>query len=239
MAEAGPAAAVVVAAGSGERFGGGEAKAFLLLAGEPLLVHAVRALVDSAAIDVVVVVVGAAATARATEVLDGAGLAVARVTAGGASREESVRHGLEACPPATAVVAVHDAARPLASPGLVARTVGALGDGWVAVAPGLPVVDTLKLVDDERVVRTVDRRHLWTVQTPQVFSAGTLRQVHGRLPEAGAAPAGRAAVTDDLALVERAGGRVRLIAGERRNLKITYPEDLALAEALLAGGRAR
>jgi 2-C-methyl-D-erythritol 4-phosphate cytidylyltransferase len=125
---------------------------------------------------------------------------------------------------------VHDAARPLVSPALVDRTIAALVDPWAAVAPGLPVVDTLKVVDAarERVVSTADRRNLWAVQTPQVFAHATLTRVHARIV------AGE--VTDDLVLVEAAGGRVRVIPGERRNFKVTYPEDLAMAEALLAAG---
>lgn len=217
-----------MAAGTGERLGRGVPKAFVELAGEPLLVHAARALLAAASIDDVVVVTGAADCARAAELLEAAGLPAPAVCAGGGTRTDSVRLGLDACPPGTTVVAVHDAARPLVTPALVDRTVGALDEGWAAVAPGLPVVDTLKLVDAAGgVLRTVDRAGLWAVQTPQVFARDTLAAAH-------AAPA--AAVTDDLALVEARGGRVRLVAGERRNLKVTYAEDLDLAGALLASG---
>ena len=229
------AAGLIVAAGSGERFGGTAPKGFVMLAGEPLLVHAVRAFVGSEAIGPVVLVVGAQRVDEASAALDRAGLGVFAVVAGGDSRQESVRRGLAACPMDAEVVAVHDAARPLVSAGLVARTVAALVDPWVAVAPGLPVVDTMKLVeapapagDGGRVLRTVARADVWSVQTPQVFAAAVLRAVHAR-------PAGE--VTDDLMLIERRGGDVRLIEGERRNFKITYPSDLVIAEALLAVGR--
>lgn len=196
------------------------------------MVHAVRALAAADTVDDVVVVAGAEDCDEVAAAIAAAGLAVGRVCAGGASRQDSVARGLEACPPGTTMVAVHDAARPLVTPALVDATVRALAGPWAATAPGLPVVDTLKLVDPaqgDRVVRTVDRRHLWAVQTPQVFALRTLRQVHAR--SAGAA------VTDDLALVEAAGGRVRLVPGERTNLKVTYPEDLVVAEALLAVAR--
>jgi 2-C-methyl-D-erythritol 4-phosphate cytidylyltransferase len=222
-----PCAAVVVAAGSGERLGAGP-KAFVELAGEPLLRHAARHLLASGVVDVLVVVAGPAELERARATVADLVPAAAALTvcAGGATRAESVGRGLASVPPQVEVVAVHDGARALVSPGLVARTVTALEPPWDAVAPALPVVDTLKLVDGERVLRTVDRRALYGVQTPQVFERRTLEQLHARLDAATA--------TDDLLLVEQAGGRVRLVEGERRNLKITYPEDLALAEALLA-----
>lgn len=228
------AAGVIVAAGSGERLRGTGPKGFAVLAGEPLLVHAVRAFVASEAIGPVVLVVGAEHLDEASAALQRAGLAVSAVVAGGDSRQESVRMGLAACPVDAEVVAVHDAARPLVSARLVARTVAALVDPWVAVAPGLPVVDTMKLVEASapadgggRVLRTVARSDVWSVQTPQVFSAAALRAVHAR-------PAGE--VTDDLMLIEREGGDVRLIEGDPRNFKITYRSDLAIAEALLAVG---
>lgn len=222
-------AGVVVAAGSGDRLGAGRPKALVPLAGEPVLLHAVRALRAARRVDAVVVVAGAERCDEVAALLAAAHLDVTAVCAGGLTRQDSVDRGLAACPPGSDVVAVHDAARPLVSPALVDATVLALVDPWAAVAPGLPVVDTLKLVDpaqSDRVVRTQDRRHLWAVQTPQVFALTTLQRVHARLRGT--------AVTDDLGLVEAAGGRVRLIPGERTNFKITYPEDLVVAEALLA-----
>ena len=223
-------AAIVVAAGSGERLGLGQPKAFALVAGAPLLAHVVRALNAAETIDDIVVVVAEDRCEQARALLRRHGLVVGAVCPGGATRAASVRRGLEATPRRSQVVAVHDAARPLVSPALIDRTMRALVDPWAAVAPGLPLVDTLKLVDAsrERVLRTVDRRGLWAVQTPQVFTRSTLQGVHARLEPVDA--------TDDLSLVERAGGRVRVIEGERRNFKVTYPEDLVIAEALLARG---
>ncbi len=224
-------AAVVVAAGSGERLGLGLPKGLVPLAGEPLIVHAVRAVAAAGSVSDVVVVAGLDDCAAVACALSTAGLDAAAVCAGGRTRSDSVRAGLSSVPRDAAVVAVHDAARPLVSPGLVDRCVVALVEPWAATAPALPVVDTLKLVDPlrEAVVRTVDRRHLWAVQTPQVFGLATLRRAHARLDAS--------EVTDDLALVETAGGRVHLVTGERRNFKITYPDDLVVAEALLAAGR--
>jgi 2-C-methyl-D-erythritol 4-phosphate cytidylyltransferase len=216
---------LVVAAGSGERMGGDVPKAFLELAGRPLLWHSLRAFAD-AGVRHAVVVTAPARCDEAAEIAVGLDLESVTVCPGGATRAESVGFGLQRLPAAGEVVAVHDAARPLVSAGLIRRTIDGLAADWAAVAPALPVVDTLKLVDGERVIRTVDRRAMWAVQTPQVFGRSTIEQVHARLDDAG--------VTDDLALVEQAGGRVRLIEGERRNFKITYPEDLAMAAALLA-----
>jgi 2-C-methyl-D-erythritol 4-phosphate cytidylyltransferase len=222
-------AAILVGAGSGERLGVGP-KAFVPLAGEPLLRHAARHVLASGAVDALVVVVGLDDVERAHDVvadLVGGDISLA-VCAGGETRADSVDRGLSSLPDGTRIVAVHDAARALVSPDLFARTIAAFEQPWDAVAPSLPVVDTLKLVDGERVVHTVDRRDLHGVQTPQVFERVTLERLHARHDAREA--------TDDLRLVEQAGGRVRLIEGERRNLKITYPEDLAIAEALLASG---
>ena len=173
-----------------------------------------------------VVVVGAEYAGQARDALGSAGLE-AEVRAGGATRTESVAAGLALYGDLEPddLVAVHDAARPLVSADLVARVFAAVSDGWDAAAPGLPVTDTLKLVgDDARVLQTVDRQGLWTVQTPQAFRWRVLRRAYA---------AGAVSATDDLGLVERAEGRVRLVPGEPRNLKITYPQDLAIAEALL------
>ena len=142
---------------------------------------------------------------------------------GGASRSESVRAGLAAVPATAGIVVVHDAARPLASPALFAAVVAAVRAGADGAVPGLPVVDTLKRVDGERVVETVPRQTLVAVQTPQAFRAGALRAAH----------AADADATDDAALVEAAGGTVVVVPGEPDNLKVTTPHDLARAAFLI------
>ena len=222
---------IVVAAGGGERFRARIPKAFVELNGRALLVHAAEALAAAESIRHLVVVVPIGMVERGRQVLGAAGVE-ATVCEGGPTRQESVSAGLACCDRASTIVAVHDAARPLVTPRLVDRTVTALLDPWDAAAPGLPVVDTLKLVDAARfaVLRTVDRQGMWAVQTPQVFRRSTLERVHARVASAADA------ATDDLSLVERAGGRVRLIEGDRRNFKITFPEDLALADAVLRFG---
>jgi 2-C-methyl-D-erythritol 4-phosphate cytidylyltransferase len=207
--------AIVVAAGGGARFGA--AKQFAALGGVTVLDRSVG--VARTACDGVVVVLPADADWDAPD-------GVARAT-GGATRSDSVRAGLELVPADTAVVVVHDAARPLASPRLFDRVVGALAGGADGAVPALPIADTLKRVAGDRVVETIPRENLVGVQTPQAFRADVLRAVH----RVGGVD------TDDAALVEAAGGTVVVVEGERRNLKLTLPEDLAVAAAMLEAGR--
>ncbi len=147
------------------------------------------------------------------------------VVTGGDSRADSVRAGLAAVPEDAAVIVVHDAARPLASPSLFAAVVEAVADGAPCAIPVLPVADTVKRVTDGLVRTTVDRDDLVTVQTPQAFAASTLREAHGDGGQ----------TTDDAGMLEAMGIAVHTVPGEPRNLKITRPEDLDVAEALLAG----
>jgi 2-C-methyl-D-erythritol 4-phosphate cytidylyltransferase/2-C-methyl-D-erythritol 2,4-cyclodiphosphate synthase len=207
-------AAIVVAAGSGERFGG--RKQFATLAGRPAAAWAVEA--ARAVADVVVLVVPADAA--------DASLGADLVAVGGATRSASVRAGLAAIDHDTTIVVVHDAARPLASPSLFRSVVGALDDAAVAGAvPGMPLSDTVKSVDAQGLVAaTLDRSALVTVQTPQAFVAGALRAAHRGDPEA----------TDDAALVEAGGGRVVVVPGEPSNLKLTTPADLDAAASTLS-----
>lgn len=218
---------VLVAAGAGERLGAGVPKAFALLDGVPLLVRAARALHASGVCAELVAVVPPDRQDEAHALLAGAGVD-AEVRAGGRTRQESVALGVAAV--TAEVVAVHDAARALAPPGLVRTAVEALTPDWDAAAPALPVVDTVKRVDpdDGRVLETVSRVTLRAVQTPQVFRRDLLLRLHGEAHGADA--------TDDLLLVEQAGGRVRLIDGDPRNLKITTAHDLLVAQALLGSG---
>ncbi len=209
--------AIVVAAGGGSRFGG--PKQFAQLGGASVLDRSVDTARESC--DGVVVVLAADAAWDAP-----AGVALA---VGGATRSDSVRAGLAYVPADVAIVVVHDAARPLASRALFENVVGAVIAGADGAVPGLPITDTVKRVDDGgRVVETLARTGLVGVQTPQAFRAGALRAAHR----------GGADDTDDAALVEANGGVVVVVAGERRNLKLTLPEDLDVAHALLGGTRA-
>jgi len=209
--------AIVVAAGSGHRFGDTVRKQFLDLAGIRLVDRAVTA--ARAACDGVVAVLPADHT--------GAALPAGVVTVtGGPSRSASVRAGLAAVPPDAGIVVVHDAARPLAGAELFERVVAAVRAGADGAVPGVPVPDTIKRVDASggRVVETLDRPALRAIQTPQAFSAAVLRRAHE----------GGGDATDDAALVEALGATVVVVEGDPANLKITGPDDLRRAEALLA-----
>lgn len=203
----GPVWCVVVAAGRGSRFGGPKQQA--ILAGRTVLERSVAT--AGAACDGVVVVVRADWSDR----VDGAD----RVVVGGATRSASVASGLDAVPADAAVVLVHDAARPLASPELYRRVIEAVRSGADAVVPVVAVTDTIRHLDGG----TVDRDLLRAVQTPQGFRVEALRAAHRSGGDA----------TDDATLVEAVGGSVELVDGERTNLKITEPSDLDVAEALL------
>jgi 2-C-methyl-D-erythritol 4-phosphate cytidylyltransferase len=208
--------AIVVAAGGGARFGA--AKQFARLGGSSVLDHSVGVACE-ACDGVVVVLPPDTAWNERDDVL----LAV-----GGATRSDSVRAGLALVPDDTDIVIVHDAARPLATRALYDLVARAIADGADGAVPALPVTDTVKRVRDDRVVETVPRDGLVGVQTPQAFRASALRAAH----LVGAVD------TDDAALVEANGGVVVIVMGERRNLKLTHPDDLTLAQALLDGARA-
>ena len=207
--------AIVVAGGSGVRFGA--AKQFLVLGGRRVVDWAVLA--AGAACEGVILVLPEDQVGRVA--LD---VQPDVVVAGGATRSASVRAGLAQVPEGVEAVVVHDAARPLAHPGLFSAVLEALAAGADGAVAAVPVADTLKRVDaDGTVVETVDREGLWAVQTPQGFRADVLRAAHAGDPEA----------TDDAGLVEATGGRVVVVAGDRRNLKVTDPADLDLLEALV------
>ena len=240
--------AVVVAGGSGTRFGG--PKQFDLLAGRPVVewsVDAARSVADG------IVLVLPAQRAKDAESDPAARFGADVVVAGGPSRSASVRLGLEGVPPSADIVVVHDAARPAASSALFAAvvepltgpvhaalppgersgvgrtTAGVVREGPVAVVCGVPVADTLKRLagDGTTVAETVDRVALVAVQTPQAFLAQVLRRAHAAGGDA----------TDDAALVEAAGGTVLVVPGEVGNVKITTPEDLAYIERVVVVGR--
>ena len=208
--------AIVVAGGTGQRFG--QMKQFALLAQRPVVEWAVAACRPSS-------------TGVVLVVPRGSGVGVAHgadvVVEGGATRAESVRLGLAAVPETAEVIVVHDAARPLASDALFRSVIAAvLSDGAGGAIPGVPVSDTIKVVDGtNNVTRTLDRASLVAVQTPQAFDAELLRRAHAQGGEA----------TDDAALVESLGATVRVVPGDPRNLKITTPADLGTAESLLRG----
>lgn len=215
-------AAIIVAAGEGSRFGG--RKQFTDLCGRPLLQWSVD-LFDSVPEIAATVIVAPPGQVSELQELARTSSKVIAVVAGGESRTGSVRNGLAAVPLDANVILVHDAARPLASAALVRRTIEAL-ESFDGVVPGVPVTDTIKVVEGDLVKATVDRDTLRAVQTPQGFRASVIRLTHGSGAEV------NSAATDDAAILEQAGYKVGIVEGEAGNIKITYPQDLETARTL-------
>jgi 2-C-methyl-D-erythritol 4-phosphate cytidylyltransferase len=215
--------AVIVAAGRGRRMQGVD-KLLAPLAGRPMLAHTLAAFQACAAVQRVVLVMAADRLEEGRELVRAHGLdKVAAVCAGGERRQDSVRAGLDALGPCQWAV-VHDGARPLVTPRLIEDGLAAARETGAAIC-AVPLSDTLKRVSEsQEVERTVEREGLWLVQTPQVFRYDLLLGAHRRAT---------VEATDDAALVEAMGGRVRVYMGSPRNIKVTTPEDLALAEALV------
>jgi 2-C-methyl-D-erythritol 4-phosphate cytidylyltransferase len=219
--------AVLVAAGRGERLGEDRPKAFARLGELPLLAEPLRRLDDCDWIDGIVVV--APADWEEPAILLAEELGASKVTAcvtGGSTRSGSVRIGLAEVPESAAAVLVHDAARPFLPPEIVPRLLDALGAGFDGAVPGLPVADTVKRARDGLVLETLPRDELVAVQTPQAFVAAVLRR----------AAAGEG--SDCASLVEAVGGRVAVVPGDERLLKVTTAADLRRVEAWLAAERA-
>ena len=221
-------AALVLAAGRGDRLRSGTPKAFVRLAGRSLLAHALEALAGSPEIDLVVPVVAAseldrfaALAAERNEIPK-----LAPPVAGGRERQDSVRAGLASLGPEITLVAVHDAARPLVRGEDVSRVVE-LARLHGAALLAVPATDTIKRVRAGLVVETPPRAECWVAQTPQAFRIEVLREALAKAEQEGVLG------TDDTQLVERLGVAVRVVEGDPSNLKITRPEDLLLAEALL------
>ncbi|GGX28450.1 2-C-methyl-D-erythritol 4-phosphate cytidylyltransferase [Streptomyces malachitofuscus] len=231
-------AAVIPAAGRGVRLGPGAPKALRALGGTPMLIHAIRAMADSRAVSLVVVVAPPDGAAEVKTLLDAHALPDRTdflVVPGGESRQESVKLGLDALPDGYDIVLVHDAARPLVPVDTVDAVIEAVRDGAPAVVPALPLADTVKQVEPaagpgepEPVVATPDRSLLRAVQTPQGFDRATLVRAHGTVKDN---------VTDDASMVEQLGLTVVTVPGHEEAFKVTRPLDLVLAEAVLARRR--
>ncbi|MFF5343136.1 2-C-methyl-D-erythritol 4-phosphate cytidylyltransferase [Streptomyces althioticus] len=231
-------AAVIPAAGRGVRLGPGAPKALRALGGTPMLVHAVRAMADSRAVSLVVVVAPPDGAGEVKSLLDAHALPERTdvlVVPGGESRQQSVKLGLDALPEGYDIVLVHDAARPLVPVDTVDAVIEAVRDGAPAVVPALPLADTVKQVEPaaapgepEPVVATPDRSTLRAVQTPQGFDRAALVRAHGTVTDD---------VTDDASMVEQLGLTVVTVPGHEEAFKVTRPLDLILAEAVLARRR--
>lgn len=220
------AAAILLAAGRGERLGTDGPKAFIELDGRPLLSYSLEAVRGCAEVESVAVAVPVGYEDRTFEIAGPRGV---DVVIGGASRQASVENSLDIVlsdlSPLPEAVVVHDVARPLATPDLFDRVLAAL-DGADGVVPAIPVVDTIKRVDDGAVTETLRRASLVAVQTPQAFRTEALERAHAAARREGVE------ATDDAALLERIGARVVVVEGDPRNIKITRPGDLHLAALL-------
>ena len=217
--------AILAAAGRGDRLGLDRPKAFAALNDRPLIAEALERLEASDWIEGIVIAAPPEWEEPCILVAEevAAGKVAATVT-GGASRSESVRAALAEVPEEATVVLVHDAARPLVTDEVIERVITGLADGWDGVVPGLPIADAVKRVDGEAVVETLDREGLVTAQTPQAFVASVLRQaLAGDVSEA----------ADCASLVEARGGRVRVVQGDPRLLKVTDSADLELVSSWL------
>ena len=217
--------AVLAAAGSGERLGADRPKAFVRLGERVLLAESLERLDASDWVDAIVVAAPPGWEEPVILLAEELGCGkVSACVAGGPSRGESVRLALGEVPDDAAVVLVHDAARPFVEDGVIARVLAALNEGWDGAVPVLPVADTVKRVDGERVVETLDRSELRVAQTPQAFVASVLRDAFsGDVSSA----------TDCASLVEARGGRVKAVPGDERLVKVTDASDLERAAALL------
>ncbi len=223
--EVGATWALIAAAGFGERLGIERPKAFAAFRGRPLLAESLDRLDRCQLVDAIVV--AAPPDWEEPSILLAEELAASKVVAcvtGGSTRAESVALALAEVPDEALVVLVHDAARPLVDDGVVERLLAPLGEGFDGAVPVLPVADTLKRVRDGVVAETVDRVGLVAAQTPQAFLATTLRRAFA---------GDFSGVTDCASLVEQVGGRVAVVEGDPRLLKITTPDDLALVESWL------
>lgn len=219
---------VIVAAGESTRTAGAELKQFRWVAGKPMLLHSLQTFMARADVVSVVCVIPGNFVADPPPWIFQCDVDRLLLSVGGRTRTESVRNGLADLPNEATVALIHDAARPLIDDALIDRVVVRARAGDCAI-PGLPLVDTIKEADDDgRVVRTVDRSHLWRVQTPQGFPRPVLERAHREARDA------RASATDDAALCERLGIPVAIVPGSERAMKVTDEGDFVRIEALLA-----
>jgi 2-C-methyl-D-erythritol 4-phosphate cytidylyltransferase len=216
---------IVVAAGTGQRLGAERPKQFLSLCGEPVLIHTLRAFESCRQVNQIILVLPEHDRTKFSTNLPAYGLKkIARIVHGGPERQDSVWNGLQVLDPAqTDIVLVHDGARPLVTSEEIAKVVSEAQQNGAATI-GYPVTDTLKEVESGQIIKTVDRRRFYLVQTPQAFRVDILLNAYQRAFDGGLR------ATDDATLVEQSGVPVSVVEGSRENIKITWPDDLALAE---------
>jgi 2-C-methyl-D-erythritol 4-phosphate cytidylyltransferase len=221
--------ALIPAAGMGKRMGKTVAKQFLPLGDKPMLAHTLLAFQRTPEIDEIIPILSEEDMESCLrEVIERYHITkVKTLVVGGKERQDSVFHGLQKIGKETAVVLVHDGVRPFVTPEMIGEAAGLAKKGE-CIAVGVPIKDTIKEVDDNKIVRrTLERARLWAIQTPQAFPVRVLKHAYEESQKH------KIFGTDDSTLVERAGGTVRVIMGSYENIKITTPEDLILAEEIL------
>lgn len=219
--------AVVPAAGLGKRLGPGTNKTFLSILDKPIIIWTLEALSSVSEISEIIPVF------RESDMESGIALCeryrlskVKRMAPGGKERQDSVYNGLRLLQGDTGIVVIHDGARPLIESRLVKQAISDI-EGFDGVIAGVPVKDTIKEIENTIVKKTIKRDSLWSVQTPQVFRYGSIMEAYARAMEEGFYS------TDDSALMERTGCRIRLVMGSYDNIKVTTPDDIPFAEMLL------
>jgi 2-C-methyl-D-erythritol 4-phosphate cytidylyltransferase len=234
--------AIVPAAGKGKRFGPETNKSFQMLGGKPLIIWSLETLQSVDAVIEIIPVLKTEDMEHGQVLFAKYNLSkIKRIAPGGKERQESVHNGLKLIADTESIILIHDGARPLIAKELVKRAISELSNSAVGtgrqsrdvsavegVIVGVPVKDTIKEVEAGRVKKTLPRSSLWAVQTPQVFPYKNISTAYLRAMEDGYS------ATDDAALIEKYGGRIRIITGSYRNIKITTPEDLEIAEFLIA-----
>lgn len=221
-------AAIILAAGRGERMGGKMDKAFIGLGPRPIVAYSLLAFESSPEVEAIVLVVREGRIESSRQLCHELGISkLFAIVDGGSRRQDSVRAGLAALPPEADIVAIHDSARPLVTRELIAATIDSARKTGSGVAAH-KVVDTIKVVTDgNAAASTMDRSNLWAVETPQAFDTDLIRRAYDAVSKAGLT------VTDDAGALEILGERARLVESRKPNFKITVPEDLAVAEILL------
>lgn len=218
--------AIIVAAGKGTRFNSGRPKQFLELLGKPIIIHTLERFEQCPAIDEIILVLSADDINDFTESAVGERITkLKKIVVGGTSRAESVRNGFEVVEVNTEIVVVHDGARPLVTPDEITRTIETAAKVGAACLVA-PVTDTIKLIQGDRITGTVDRSQLRRALTPQAFS----NEILGRALSLGDL---NETVTDECFLVEKLGVEITFVEGSERNIKITHPDDLRMAELFL------
>lgn len=217
--------AVIVAAGSGSRMGAGYNKVYMPLCGEPVLRHTLKAFANSGVCDEIVIVTGADDFDRAKAAADGLGIEY-KLTEGGETRQHSVINGIKAA--SGELVAVHDGARALITPELINEVITAAKECGGA-ALGVVAKDTIKVADEDGyITATIERNSAYQIQTPQVFAREELIKAHEKALSDGFA------ATDDCAVMERIGAKIKIVNGSYENIKLTTAEDIFTAEGILS-----